>query len=44
MKELSDRELAWISGGSALVVAGMIGAAFVFGYGVGKDLAQRDKA
>lgn len=44
MKEISHEEVKLVSGGVAVVVAGMVGAFFVFGYGVGKDLAERENA
>ncbi|MDG2525245.1 class IIb bacteriocin, lactobin A/cerein 7B family [Stenotrophomonas sp. HITSZ_GD] len=45
MRELSSQEVAAVSGGvNPLMVLGMAGGFFVFGYGMGKDLAQRDNA
>lgn len=45
MRELKPEELAAVAGGlNPLMVLGMAGGFFAFGYGVGKDLAQRDNA
>lgn len=42
MKELSPQEASQVGGGFGLVLVGMAGAAFAFGYTVGKDLAERE--
>lgn len=44
MRELTDAEASNVEGGNILVVAGMIGAMFYFGYEAGKDMAERDNA
>lgn len=42
IKELSPQQVLSVSGGNALVVAGMAGAVLAFAYQVGKDMAERD--
>lgn len=44
MREITLEEAAEVNGGIGLVIAGILGAGFVFGYGVGKDLAERENA
>lgn len=45
MRDLTDFEIDFVDGsGALLVVAGMVGTMFYFGYEVGKDMAERDSA
>lgn len=44
MRELTMNELDHVDGGINPLVAGLVGAAFAFGYQVGKDMAERDNA